>query len=144
MNADQSTIYAHVKKMNAAGMPVTYSTITKGKVLNRSGPTIFKITKEMVEAGTLKGEFIQSDTGHMHLCLFVSEGETVHTNNLIKMMITETKRMRLSMDGLMEALMSGKIVKPPKKDSPIWRRIEDFAEKLGDEGDNHGGSARGD
>jgi len=125
MNAERTILYNHVKRQNDAGITVTYSSIVKDKALERSNPTIFKTIDEMLEDGTLMGEYMRSDTGHNHLTLFIGdEGNEVHIEHLLKRLINEVKKTRLSLEGF----MSGELVRADGKKGMVYHSLTEYEE----------------
>lgn len=120
MNVDSTIIYNHILDKNRAGEVVTYSSMLKGKVLDRSNPTLFKTIRDMLDDGTLRGEYLRSTSGHSHLALFVNEGEDEHIKHLIKRQIDETVRLRITIEGF----MTGEIEK--KRKGAVWHTLKEF------------------
>jgi len=120
MNADMTILYNYIREKNAAGETVTYSAIVKDGVLKRSNPTVFKTLEDMIEEGHLRVEFLRSDSGHFKRALFVSMGDEAHREHLLMKLISESVRMRMSL----ESFMSGEIERGKK--TAVWHRLDDF------------------
>jgi len=120
MNPDMTIIYNHVRSKNSEGEIVTYSTMIRDKVISRSNPTVFKTMNEMLSQGTLRGEYMKSDSGHSHLALFAGKGHDDTVKDLIKNLTAEVIRMRMSLD----EFMTGETERT--KQVAVWHSLSDY------------------